>query len=518
MQQENGEGPTPAKRPLLSSNASNDGSAEQANRDARLVRMFCDGLFSYNILNDKSWQTFFKYEFPNYQMPCVKTFLEQLVPNEYDKEKNKLKQMLESVKYLAVTINNWKIGVKERRRGRNMYTVTIHFIYGGKRINQCFFAKIAKIRNDDIVLSLIKDELMRWNVFNKIVLCVASRAISVKLQSWGKELHTCLASTVAITIHDVMKSLLDELDKRAPNQKKTDPFSWHSQYIWLQNFADNADSNSSDDKKIYKDCINLLKPFEDLTKTLSSEQYQSLSYVIPILVGLKTRLNECTPTTDTGIVFKKNFLNKVSNLLEDTTSAKHKATFMDPRFKEACFINQTQAESVRGKVIEEIEENIKPSVNHHVISPDTPSTSAASDHQNAVPVPTIKQEDTDNGLLDYLDDKLRATFSANSLNTRFKVEQYLDLPHVNRGENPCQFWEQLKDISKYSELYDMSQKYLCMPATAQPVETVSGDYIWNKHIKVDDYNDRKNEMGTEKINEILFLHSFYARTSDDETE
>ncbi|CAH0700919.1 unnamed protein product [Spodoptera exigua] len=515
MQNENGEAATPAKRPLLDPNVSGNGATEQVDRDARLVRMFCESLFSYNIIDDRSWQNFFKYEFPNYQMPSVRTFLARLVPAQYNKERNTLITMLQSVKHLAVTINLWKIGVTERRRGRSVYSVTIHFIHKGKLIHQYLFTK-PSVRNDDNIVTILKEELTRWNVYNKIVLCVASRAISAKLYGLHKNFHTCVASSIQV----ILKPLFDEIEKRILSnqnpQKKKDPFTWHSQYLMLKNIAESV-NDINDEKKIFEEYIKLLKPFEDLTKMLSIEQYQSLSYVIPILAGLKSQLNECPLRTDLAIQWKKVLVREVSSLFEESVvSNKHVATFLDPRFKDAFFVDTNMAKSVRDKVINEIEDYGRSSLNNNSqVTTDIPSTSSAPDPQRAVPVNSVNHTETnENSLLKYLDSRLLATPLTNTLSAGLKVERYIDLDRLGRGEDPYMYWEQLGDIPKYKELFDMSQKYLCMPATAVPVETVSGEYIWNPHIKVDDYNDRKNCMEAEKFNEILFLHSFYSRTSD----
>lgn len=177
---------------------------------------------------------------------------------------------------------------------------------------------------------------------------------------------------------------------------------------------------------------------EDFTRTLSSEHYQRLSYVIPSLVGLKARLNECTPTTKIAIEWKKYFLNKVTYMLVVDIVYKAVSTWMDPRFKEAGLGTPKQAESARKQVISEIEKYNRSNGNDNyqdITSPDTPSTSSASGPQGAVPEDSVKQTETkDNDVLKYSDDKLQAKHSANPV-TRLKVEQYLNLPHVSRGED-----------------------------------------------------------------------------------
>lgn len=79
-----------------------------------------------------------------------------------------------------------------------------------------------------------------------------------------------------------------------------------------------------------------------------------------------------------------------------------------------------------------------------------------------------------------------------------KVRQYMELSYLERKLNLLEFWRDRKQI--YSDLYEMSLKYLSISATS-----VSSERVFSKAGLC---NLRHNRLKPKKVNQILFLNNY----------
>lgn len=90
---------------------------------------------------------------------------------------------------------------------------------------------------------------------------------------------------------------------------------------------------SSRDLQDLKECKDLLRPLEDLTKKLSGQKYAVLSTILPLINCVRDATSHIEVTSSIGIDLKKNILNELNvrfNNLEIFYDFPI-ATLLDPR-------------------------------------------------------------------------------------------------------------------------------------------------------------------------------------------
>ncbi|KDR20402.1 Zinc finger BED domain-containing protein 1 [Zootermopsis nevadensis] len=112
---------------------------------------------------------------------------------------------------------------------------------------------------------------------------------------------------------------------------------------------------SSEDWKIIRELIQVLKPFQSLTKTMSGEKYATASLINLLEIDLK---NVC------NILLKKSFCKEVQQVIQcyltsiqerfrslEQSTTLMVCTIIDPRFKMLAFSDKQISENAKEKVI-----------------------------------------------------------------------------------------------------------------------------------------------------------------------
>lgn len=118
---------------------------------------------------------------------------------------------------------------------------------------------------------------------------------------------------------------------------------------------------------------------------------------------------------------------------------------------------------------------------------------------------TISHDDTSiqdqtSSLWKHFDTKVAQvkTTATPSVMVTLMMRQYLEMPHLERTKHPLEFWKKYKQT--FPELYEISLKYLCVPATSVPSERV-----FSKTGQIT--NDRRNRLSPKNLDYIIFLNS-----------
>jgi hypothetical protein len=193
-----------------------------------------------------------------------------------------------------------------------------------------------------------------------------------------------------------------------------------------------------------------------VTKEISVEKQTGISKIIPLLKCMNSALGNAIMCTSIGKEFKEilqnNFLKRFCFIEKSKLIAM--TTILDPRFKKLHFESPTSCSSA----IMEINLNINKMLSNNANispSPVSPTRSSSEDiwafHDRLVNDRINSQED-----------------SFNEIN--LSLRQYLQLPVIERSENPIAFWIRNKLI--YPELYKLVVKYFSIIATSVPSERV----------------------------------------------
>ncbi|XP_050339404.1 E3 SUMO-protein ligase ZBED1-like [Bactrocera neohumeralis] len=234
-----------------------------------------------------------------------------------------------------------------------------------------------------------------------------------------------------------------------------------------------------------RDSITVLKPIEHMTTELSAQNYPTMSLVVPIVRVLQYAIRSQQMKTTEGECLKNSLLEVISRRLGLLESSKMcaKSSSLDPRFKKIAFGNESNSSNAQKWLGEEVSAFIQ-----------------RSQRTATAPVTELPADKNKLSLWTLLDPKVAEAkticHNAPSVNAHISLEQYLRQDFVERHQNPLNYWDSKK--ATFPELYELSKKYLCIPAT-------SSERVFSKAGQI--IIDRRNRLKGEKLDQIIFLNS-----------
>ena len=373
----------------------------------------------------------------------------------------------------------------------------------------------------------------KWGILNKVAVIVSDNGANIKKAVRDcllLEHHPCAAHTLNLSVNDGIKqneelleiinkcrkivgffksSVLasDQLEKNQISAgttilrpKQDVPTRWNSQLYMLRRLIEikltmtqtlNDLSKihlelSNEEWSIINDAVQILDPFELITKELSGEKFVTSSLIIPLIEGCIFALNLLKPVTETGNSLKNNFVDKIIperfNFIYEKKNL-IMATALDPRFKLNGFDKESHKMLARRYLKDELDkilENIPPNS----------ETSSTSDLNVTQSTSTIWQH------LEQKRIQHNTTATVNLTSERI-LERYFEMRLEERNVDPIFWWDEKK--LHLPELYKLSKQVLIIPATSVPSER-----IFSKAGML--CNDKRNRLTPKHVNEILFLN------------
>ena len=260
--------------------------------------------------------------------------------------------------------------------------------------------------------------------------------------------------------------------------------------------------------------LNLLKPFEEITKIASYENC-SISEIIPLVVTLKHYLSEegssfagvGTMKLDLQCSLEKRYENIFTreNLLV--------ATFMDPRFK-LSFFEKDDNDTIMILVKNIIRKKctaIKPNSDISV-TPD-------EDEDDNVPLSRFTSKEASPPHATTAQEKFWQMFNSIASSskqtdpTEKKIEEweneftlYLMSPVIPRKDSPFQWW--YKQRTSYPILYKIATTYLSAPAGSVPSEQTFSE-------AGNIYESKRSRLSPDRAEKLIFLHHNLERLNFD---
>lgn len=431
-----------------------------------------------------------------------------------------LKTSLTNIKYVAITTDMW---TSENNIG--YITITCSFITeaDAKLQSRVLATKdIEEISSSvgshtaEALGTAILSVLSEWNITKKVVTVVSDNAANVK-KAMNENLkmhhHPCVAHTLNLVFqyaisgveklrilfkkyktliahfkHSVRATLIatqKQMNLPTLKVKQDVPTRWNSVLIMMERLLEIKDPLcltvsrlqkladvffDATEWQILQDCVKILKPAEELTKILSAESYCTISMVIPLIRGMQSSLRSIVAETEIGEKLKNTLIEITTRRLEGHESNKivAKATFLDPRFKKCAFGTEGNTANAQKWVTKELTQLVA----------DKNSSSCTSVATTEQTSPVNASVSTGNSNLSTLniwshfDQKVCDMQSHSTPNSTviLMVRQYLELPLLDRKENPLEFWMKHKNLMP--ELCELAFKYLCIPSTSVPSERV----------------------------------------------
>lgn len=510
--------------------------------DEALLDLITIDMQPLQIVENEGFIKYSKKLNPDYVLPSRKK-ISQMLEDKYNICSSEIKQKLQDVEHIALTTDIWSSDSQ-----KSYISVTAHFIQNSKLQSLVILtSELADQHTSLNIANALRAILTEWNIFDKIVTIVTDNASSMKKavkDFLNKRNHFCVAHTINLVVKDciqtendafphlkngvvleviaksraivthfkqsikscnALREMQTQMNLDVIKLKQDVQTRWNSSFYMLQRLlrtkvplsatlpllTSPPPSLNAEDWLVIEDCVALLEPMEKITSVLSGESYPTLSSIIPIVRGIQNAIQNKCPKTEPGSHVQRSLLEVIDRRLSvyESNRTAAKATLLDPRFKKKGFGVDSNADNAVKFVIEELAQYL--------------AQHRPAEEENRPTAPTAQTSTDDNydEIWDFFDKKVSEAVSTQTpiSSASMVVKQYLDLPYLDRKQNPIEFWEQRKHI--FPTLYRIAFKYLCIPASSVPSER-----LFSKAGLVT--NQRRNRLKPKKLDQILFLNSY----------
>ena len=251
---------------------------------------------------------------------------------------------------------------------------------------------------------------------------------------------------------------------------------------------------STEQIALAKEIIEILHPFEEVTRELSADSYVSISKIIPLSKALQ-RLTVVSdgPCGILGARLKDCMGRKFHGIEENVLLAS--STLLDPCLKKLAFADSGAAERACIAVSSNAAHNVEPPTRSNVESETTPH-----DHQEVETMQT-GNSGTNEGLWKLLDKRVAdtAVSRSNGVDAKAEMKQYVQMQNINRKEDPISWWK--RHSSTFPILSKAAKKYLSIPGTSilsERLFSTAGEVV----------SARPNRLTPANVNMFLFLSKY----------
>lgn len=382
--------------------------------------------------------------------------------------------------------------------------------------------------------SLFTAVASNWEISNKIVGMVIDNASNMKaaLRSTGFNMVNCYAHTLQLAIHDALdessqiqailvkcRAIVGHFKrsniskaKLVTEQKKLNVISrkliqdvktrWNSTYYMMERILEqrkpvtivladtDLDNLTNSEWNMVDAVIEILEPFEWATRALSADKYATLSMVIPLMSAILIRLRQIRCSVSAADVIRKSLIKAVETRFSELETNKlvTSACLLDPRFKGKMFIDTSRRIAAVEELRTELSILDKGSNQILNIGKNLEETSATKKRR-----------------LDFWETVAEQCENTLENNYTSELDCYLNEPCVNKENDALIWWQENK--KRFPLLFNLSLKYLCIPATSCASERVfskAGEIVSAKRSKIKPKN----------VNNLIFLNKNYSKLNN----
>lgn len=466
----------------------------------KILFFICKDMRPFNIVEGEGFLQLMKELAPTYKVPSSKYFKQKLV-EKCDVVIESCKTRICAVSYMSLTLDIWTETMSER----SFLGVTVHFLEG---VNMTNFIVGTRELNERHTGKYIAENLSKllefWSIPINKIRCIISdngaNVVSAIKSLVGDKCHfPCFAHTVNLIVEVGLKcqsvkpiiskvrtvvkwiknSVINSDKLRKIQLGKGIPEGslkkmildvctrWNSVFYMLERFIEmvkicsdlilddhkSPEMPSSQEIEILKQLVDLLKPFEFITREASAENYVTISKIIPMISCLRTKMQNFTSTfsvvKDLQSALKVEIEKRFGNI--ESNSMVAIATILDPRFKNLHFQDlqacNRAVQNLRDQYKREMLNSSDSDADEGVIGTENPHFDFWQHHN------------------ELLQDRQR------SKSASFKTDEislYLAMPLSPLKNNPLEDWEQMKPT--YPFLYKEARKYLMIVGSSVPCE------------------------------------------------
>lgn len=495
----------------------------------------------FSTVEGKGFRQLMKEVCPLYNVPSRET-IKTRVDEKYETLSNLFKMYIKNSESYCITYDIWT----ETMQNKSFIGVTIHFLDKSRLLSGTLGVfELTESHTSLYIIQKLTDIFTEWNVSIEKVSAVItdndSTVMKANREMFGeKKIIPCFAHTINLVVtksidesnnctelitkvRDIVKYIKrsvnasDELRKRQlemgvkEGQLKKMILDvrtrWNSCFYMLQRFMELVSivgsilltrpeappMVSSSELDCIKEMIELLCPFEKLTKEFSGDSYVTVSKVIPLVSCVREVLENIKPKNEIILQFNKELKKQLARRFDtlEHSSILAISTTLDPRFKFMHFKDPV----AKSKVFNYLNKFVR----EYNSSPGAATRSDTSDESD--------KDDSEFDIWKYhkqlthknMKNKSSATTMplSGSINET-EVQMYLSSPVTPIKRDAIEIWEDMKSL--FPKLTKVAMIYLPIVATSVPSERLfseAGATI----------TQQRNRLLGSRLSKLLFLNS-----------
>lgn len=275
---------------------------------------------------------------------------------------------------------------------------------------------------------------------------------------------------------------------------------WNSTYYMLERFMDlistigaillcRSDAPpmiTSSEIGCLREIVQLIQPFERLTKEISGQHYVTVSKVIPLVSCLRGMLDNFSPTFEDAIALKSEIQKEVTKRFDklEHCSCLALATALDPRFKLIHFKDAT----AKAKVLIYINNYIT-NMKTTVSQSDSSDSEKDEKTEHEMDIWSYHKKLTHDNMKNKITDKTKA---------ESEFHTFVSSPVTTIKADPIEIWDDMRTV--FPCLYRLAMKHLPIVATSVPSER-----LFSEAAAV--ITQERNRLLGTRLSKLLFLNS-----------
>ena len=467
---------------------------------------------------------------PCYQLPSSKYFSETLIPEMYEKVKNKVKHSLSNIDYVSITTDIWSSVAQDSYISLTCHSITDDFQYQ----HICLHAAPFNERHTgEHIATMLTGCLESWSLSDKLHVVVRDNGSNfiAGLQDNGIPNIPCLAHTLQLIVKDgclaqpAVMVLTTRARKLVTHYKHSnvalqalfktqeqlgmskcrliqdEPTRWNSTFYMLQRLleqkkaviATSVELNihvelTSAQWILAEKIVEILQVYEEATRGASGN-YSTAAVVIPIVNSIQKFLE--TSDSDFGVMkMKTEMLASLKRCYQDMESNSFfvVATLLDPRFKDRVFSSKSSGMTAKEMLISMYEAQAHTDIAESPLDSTQPmedgSVSASCSLLWSYCSEIIAEKSEDSTVAEC---------------SESVVEQYLKEPNIPHDpkSDPLSYWK--GRASQWPILAQLAQKYLSAPPAS-----VASERLFSS--AADICTNTRNSLSPNKVEQLLFLN------------
>ncbi|XP_026480145.1 zinc finger BED domain-containing protein 4-like [Ctenocephalides felis] len=393
--------------------------------DQDLMDMFIDSFHAFSLVEERAFKKLMRW-IPGYVLPSRKTVSGSMLEEQYNKAvENTRAEVLAEAQTICITLDVWTSRVTEAYVAVTGHYITDNYNLKTVLLGCCQFEGAHTSENLAIEIQTILDN---WKLLQKVNFAISDNANNMKkaIKDILKIKHYgCFAHTINLIVNDGLKLIKSEIDiikkivghfrRSVTACEKLQKYQmqqyghtkkliqdvetrWNSTFYMVKRFVEveesirmtmsvldaNLPSLTSEMWKMLPQLCLILKPFEDITTTVSGENYLTGSLVIVLVRCLNESCNKLLARNDLlpvirriTEIFKSGINDRFPNVERSKTFGI--CTLLDPRFKMKGFSNIEDAKIIK----EDLKQKVAKIIEERRLL------------ENVVPMPSTSMEDID---------------------------------------------------------------------------------------------------------------------------